>query len=247
MSGEGFLSRWSRRKRGVEPEAPEPAAPARVLAAPEAVTPAAATPAEAPDFDLASLPSLESLTAQSDFTAFLRPQVPWALRQAALRRMWSLDIGIRDFVGPADYAWDFNAPDGVPGFALELGGDVKRLLAQAIGAPDPEEKPAPDGEGEAVAQAGPDTPPGDAAADGTSAREARPGDAAEPASGLAAAEEGGAAPQAAPPSPLRLSGTALPLPSPPVLPAGPGLPVAASEPPAAEAPLRRRHGGALPS
>src|SRR5690606_12871261 len=54
--------------------------------------------------------------------------------------MWSLDPGIRDFMGPADYAWDFNAPDGVPGFALELGGDVKRLLAQAIGAPpEPEE------------------------------------------------------------------------------------------------------------
>jgi hypothetical protein len=36
-------------------------------------------------------------------------------------------------MGPADYAWDFNAPDGVPGFALQLGGDLQKLLAQAIG------------------------------------------------------------------------------------------------------------------
>jgi hypothetical protein len=78
----------------------------------------------------------------------MRPGVPAWLRTAALRRIWSLDPEIRSFVGPADYAWDYNAPDGVPGFALELGGDVKRLLAQAIGAEEekperpPEEPPA---------------------------------------------------------------------------------------------------------
>ncbi|EFH12037.1 DUF3306 domain-containing protein, partial [Teichococcus cervicalis] len=182
MSGEGFLSRWSRRKRGVEPEAPEPEAPAP--AAPQAAAPAAAPPAE-PEFDLSSLPSLESLTAESDFTAFLRPQVPWALRQAALRRMWSLDVGIRDFVGPADYAWDFNAPDGVPGFALELGGDVKRLLAQAIGAPDPEaEKP---GEAEA-----------DSPGEGVAMAEAMPPEETAEETGEAPGAETGAAPGAEP-------------------------------------------------
>jgi len=127
MSGEGFLGRWSRRKRealrGVEEPATEALAP--VEAAPEAALPA---------FDPASLPPLESLTEASDFTAFLRAEVPSALRQAALRRAWRLDPAIRDFTGPADYAWDYNAPDGVPGFAHTLGGDVKRLLAQAIGA-----------------------------------------------------------------------------------------------------------------
>jgi hypothetical protein len=89
---------------------------------------------EPPAFNPASLPPLDSLTAASDFTAFLRAEVPAVLRHAALRRAWTLDPAIRDFIGPADYAWDYNAPDGVPGFALELGGDVKRLLAQAIGA-----------------------------------------------------------------------------------------------------------------
>jgi Protein of unknown function (DUF3306) len=126
--GEGFLSRWSRRKRALGRAAPPspPVAPAPAEAAPP---PDAAGPA----FDPASLPPIESLTTESDFAAFLREEVPAALRRAALRRAWTLDPAIRDFVGPADYAWDFNAPDGVPGFSLDLGGDVERLIAQAVG------------------------------------------------------------------------------------------------------------------
>ena len=132
MSEEGFLSRWSRRKRSAEAGLPvaEPATEALPAAAPPAV---AAVP-EDPPFDLASLPSIDSLTAATDFTAFLRKEVPAALQRAALRRAWSLDPAIRDFVGPADYAWDYNAPDGVPGFSLDIGGDVRELLAQVVGA-----------------------------------------------------------------------------------------------------------------
>ena len=143
MSEEGFLARWSRRKRAAEAGRPEEAkqaapapAPAPAPAAVSAPAPAPEVPAE-PAFDPASLPPIESLTEASDFTAFLRKEVPEALKRAALRRAWSLDPAIRDFVGPADYAWDFNAPDGVPGFSLELGGDVQKLLAQAMGL-DPE-------------------------------------------------------------------------------------------------------------
>ncbi|WP_135470482.1 DUF3306 domain-containing protein, partial [Crenalkalicoccus roseus] len=126
---EGFLARWSRRKRqaaagAAEPEEPPPAAP-------PAPAPAEARPEEEEAFDLASLPPVESLTAASDITPFLRARVPALLRQAALRRLWSLDPAIRDFVGPADYAWDYNAPAGAPGFALDLGGEVRRLLAEA--------------------------------------------------------------------------------------------------------------------
>ncbi|MXP64929.1 DUF3306 domain-containing protein [Roseomonas sp. M0104] len=137
MGEGGFLSRWSRRKRGLEPVAPEPAAPPALEAE--------APPAE-PEFDLASLPPVESLGPGSDITVFLRPRVPVLLRQAALRRMWSLDPAIRDFTGPAEYAWDFNAPDGVPGFATELSEEVGRRLAQALGGlppPGGEEAEAP--------------------------------------------------------------------------------------------------------
>jgi hypothetical protein len=148
--GEGFLSRWSRRKRAVvEGRAPEePAPPAPLEAKPEA-------PPAAPedDFDLSSLPPIDSLTIESDFKAFLHRKVPLELRSAALRRAWSLDPAIRDFIGPADYAWDFNAPDGVPGFALELGGDAMKLLSHALGLDAPASKPEAEAPDEAVAVA----------------------------------------------------------------------------------------------
>ena len=148
--GEGFLSRWSRRKRAVvEGRAPEEAPPPAPLEAkPEAL------PTEPEDeFDLASLPPIESLTIESDFKAFLHRKVPLELRSAALRRAWSLDPAIRDFIGPADYAWDFNAPDGVPGFALELGGDAMKLLSHALGLDAPVPKPAAEPQDEAPAMA----------------------------------------------------------------------------------------------
>lgn len=130
MSEEGFFSRWSRRKRAVEAGRPaeEPAAPGAVPAAP---TPAPV--AEEAPLDLASLPPIESLTLESDITAFLRKGVPAVLQRAALRRAWSLDPAIRDFVGPADYAWDYNAVDGVPGASLNLTGNLRDMLAQAFG------------------------------------------------------------------------------------------------------------------
>jgi hypothetical protein len=82
-------------------------------------------------------------------SAFLRPGVPAELTQAALRRAWVTDPAIRDFVGLAENAWDFNAPGGVPGFEpLRAIDDVQRLAAQVLGtlpvAP-PETAPA-DGE-----------------------------------------------------------------------------------------------------
>jgi hypothetical protein len=148
MSEDGFLSRWSRRKRAAEAgrALAEPDSPPAVPAATHVAAPQAAEPApQEPPFDPTSLPPLDSLTAESDFGAFLRKGVPAALRHAALRKAWSLDPAIRDFVGPADYAWDFNAPDGVPGFGLDLPGDVQRMAARVLGLDDEEraERPGP--------------------------------------------------------------------------------------------------------
>ena len=178
---EGFLSRWSRRKRAVvEGRAPEePTLPAPVEAKPEA------PPAEPEDdFDLNTLPPIDSLTIESDFKAFLHRKVPLELRSAALRRAWSLDPAIRDFIGPADYAWDFNAPDGVPGFALELGGDAMKLLSHALGLDAPAPKPdsaepeATPAEPAALAEAPPveavPEPPGPAIAEAMPEPEAAP-------------------------------------------------------------------------
>ncbi len=133
---ENFLVRWSRRKRGpsdeiegalsaAQPGAPEPTAEADQL--PKKEKPAAA-PTE-PPFDPATLPSLESITAETDIRAFLARGVPEELTRAALRRVWAADPTIRDFVGLADYAWDFNAPGSMAGFgSLELTEDLRREI-----------------------------------------------------------------------------------------------------------------------
>jgi len=115
MSDEEFLARWSRRKREAEAAvgAPPPTEPS------EAPTPAppgtAETLADA-EVDLSSLPPIESITGGTDITAFLRKGIPPELSRAALRRAWAADPAIRDFVGLAENAWDFNDPNAMPGF-----------------------------------------------------------------------------------------------------------------------------------
>jgi hypothetical protein len=67
-------------------------------------------------FDLASLPSIESIAAHTDIAAFLNTGVPAELTRAALRRAWATDPAIRDFIGIAENQWDFNDPNAIPGF-----------------------------------------------------------------------------------------------------------------------------------
>ena len=76
---------------------------------------AAETPADA-KVDLSNLPPIESITGGTDITAFLRKGIPPELSRAALRRAWAADPAIRDFVGLAENAWDFNDPNAMPGF-----------------------------------------------------------------------------------------------------------------------------------
>ena len=54
------------------------------------------------------LPSIESLTAQSDYTVFLRKSVPEALRRAALRKLWVSDPMLANLDGLNDYDDDYN-------------------------------------------------------------------------------------------------------------------------------------------
>jgi len=64
----------------------------------------------------ASLPSIDAITADTDIIAFLQTGVPAELTRAALRRAWSSDPAICDFIGVAENQWDFNDPNGIPGF-----------------------------------------------------------------------------------------------------------------------------------
>jgi hypothetical protein len=140
MSGEeDFLKRWSRRKREVA-EAEKPAPPvetgdAVAKAAPEDGVASAKLGDKSPaEFDPTTLPPIESITAVSDITAFLRAGVPAELTRAALRRVWTADPAIRDFVGLAENAWDFTDPNAMPGFGpLESTDEVRRMIARIVG------------------------------------------------------------------------------------------------------------------
>ncbi len=84
-------------------------------------------------FDLTQLPPIESITAVSDIRPFLAAGVPVEITRAALRRAWSADPKIRDFVGLAENSWDFNAAGAIPGFGpLEMTEDLRRHVAQLI-------------------------------------------------------------------------------------------------------------------
>ncbi|MBI5263303.1 MAG: DUF3306 domain-containing protein [Bradyrhizobium sp.] len=134
MSEEEFLARWFRRKR----EARANVASAQTAEPGDAPSPASAPRAEtgAPEFDLSSLPPIGSITATTDVTAFLRKGVPQELTRAALRRAWVSDPAIRDFVGLAENAWDFNDPNAMPGFGpLDSSpAELEALVDRVVGA-----------------------------------------------------------------------------------------------------------------
>ena len=152
---DGFLSRWSRRKRRalVAPEPEQPTAQALTEAAPE---PEPVEPETLSDEELAALPRIEDLTEGSDIRAFLRPGVPAMLRNAALRRVWMLTPAIRDHRDPAvDYAWDWNTPGGVPGDGCAPAPErAAQMLRDLLDPPKPRAEPEPEpADGTAIATA----------------------------------------------------------------------------------------------
>jgi Protein of unknown function (DUF3306) len=113
---EDFLARWSRRKgeaRTGQSE-PEPSEPVEASSPP--ASEASTAQPDAPDVDLSSMPPIELINAATDITAFLRKGIPQELTRAALRQAWTADPAVRDFVGLAENAWDFNDPTAMPGF-----------------------------------------------------------------------------------------------------------------------------------
>jgi hypothetical protein len=146
---EGFAQRWSRLKQEAR-EAEE-----RTKAPPPA---AAAAPAEGKTkqkdeakkeekpFDPADLPPVESLTKDSDYSPFMRAEVPEELRQKALRRLWASDPVLSSPELFDMHTLDYNAvptfPEGVrTAFrvgrgildALELEAEEKAAAAAKAG------------------------------------------------------------------------------------------------------------------
>lgn len=130
MSGdEPFLTRWWRRKRNAAARSHAEKNPSRSAA--ELAKPVSPDVGEA--ITATSLPPLDAIESTSDIKAFLAPGVPLELTRAALRRAWTADPAIRDFIGLSENAWDFNSPGGVPGFgSLDLE-DIRRFVGQVLG------------------------------------------------------------------------------------------------------------------
>ena len=57
--------------------------------------------------DPSELPDIDSLTAESDFTAFMRKGVPKTLQRKALRKLWASDPVLACLDGLNDYEEDF--------------------------------------------------------------------------------------------------------------------------------------------
>lgn len=227
--GEGFLAGWSRRKRAAarreaaEPDTPEAAPPET---APESL-PDAAEPEVDEDY-IAALPPIDEITGETDLEPFLKLGVPKDLRNAAMRKVWLANALIRNHDDPAvDYAWDWNAPEGVPGAGGALSGEgVSKMVrdlfepvtktaevdvSDASGAED--ETPAEEADpGPDPAAAGPDPTAG---ADGIALAETGPGPAPEETSDDARERPGeevadARSAEAPPDAPPRRHGGALP-------------------------------------
>jgi Protein of unknown function (DUF3306) len=132
MSDEEFLARWSRRKREAKTVVNVPPEPAGT---PNPAPPAAAENPPDAEVDLSSLPPIDSIDAATDITAFLRKGISEELSRAALRRAWATDPAIRDFVGLAENAWDFNDPNAMPGFGpLNCSAEqIDALVGRIVG------------------------------------------------------------------------------------------------------------------
>ena len=121
MSDTPFLSRWSKRKHAAN-RGDAPAEAAAAVAPP--TTPGTATAASVPD--PAPLPDMATLTPDSDFTGFMRENVPESLRRQALKTLFQ-DPRFNVMDGLDVYIDDYSKPDPLPEGWLEKMNQLARL------------------------------------------------------------------------------------------------------------------------
>ncbi|MEP7329631.1 MAG: DUF3306 domain-containing protein [Betaproteobacteria bacterium] len=132
---EGFsLKRWSRRKleaaRATTTEAvavPVVAVPATAVDATPIDSPAAAPSIAA----MPALPAVESLTADSDYAAFMHPKVDEAIKRAALKKLFT-DPRFNVMDGLDIYIGDYTQSDPLPDGMLDRLGKVYAAVKEKI-------------------------------------------------------------------------------------------------------------------
>jgi hypothetical protein len=123
-SGPFSLRRWSRRKLAAARAAPEAVVAQDIAPAPNLPQPAgAALPVAEPVVEPADLPPIESLTIDSDFTAFLQPRVAETVKRQALKQLFR-DPRFNVMDGLDVYIDDYSQPD-------PISPEVVRELMQA--------------------------------------------------------------------------------------------------------------------
>jgi hypothetical protein len=161
--GEGFLARWSRRKASTAAPvdaaavAPAPPAPVPTTAHPpvtvETQRGADTAAGGAPAAPLPTLADVAALTRHSDYTRFMLPGVDSAVRNAAMKKLFS-DPHFNVMDGLDTYIDDYGKPDPLPmsmlrrmhqSEALGLFRDEVADVAAGAVLPAVEAKASPDG------------------------------------------------------------------------------------------------------
>ena len=116
----GFLSRWSRRKAGIDEAQARPSVPdapaVAALGAPVAVLADEAASAPIAEPEAAALPTMAdvaALTRQSDYARFVLPGVEPGVKNAALKKLFA-DPHFNIMDGLDTYIDDYGKPDPIP-------------------------------------------------------------------------------------------------------------------------------------
>lgn len=139
---DGFLSRWSRRKRSGRAD-PAPEAGDKDLRADDAAeatdAPDLSGKSEAEILEALGLPDPDTLRAGDDFRAFMRTAVPEHLRRRALRRLWVSNPVLANLDGLNDYDGDFTGDTVAPGMlktVYKVGVGIVRDLPDKVASVD---------------------------------------------------------------------------------------------------------------
>ena len=122
-SGAFSLRRWSRRKLAAARPLPEPVPAPGIASAAEPPQAASATAPVAEAAPQPVTPPVESLTIDSDFTAFLQPKVAESVKRQALKQLFR-DPRFNVMDGLDVYVDDYSQPD-------PISPEVVRELMQA--------------------------------------------------------------------------------------------------------------------